>query len=308
MKARDLALLLLLGVIWGSAFLFIRVAVRDVPPMTLVAGRLILAAAALLVLLRATGRAFPPRAAWPILLLLGVTNNVLPFVLVSWSEERIASALAGTLNATMPLFTFLIAVSLRQERLSVGRAAGLAVGFAGAFIIVSPTLGDLASANKVAEFAVIAASASYAFSTVAARAHLRAGDPVGSAAGQLVAGALVATPLALLVDRAPHLHASAGAAMSWIALGLLCSAFAYIIFFALVQRVGATQVALVSYVIPVVATVLGWAALGEHIGYGLIAGLALIFLALAMVNGNVRGLVAHVRGRRGAPGAPALRR
>ncbi len=308
MKARDLALLLLLGVIWGSAFLFIRVAVRDVPPLTLVAGRLLLAAAALLVLLRATGRAFPPRATWPVLLLLGVTNNVLPFSLITWSEERIASGLAGTLNATMPLFTFAIAMSLRAERLSFDRAVGLAIGFAGALIIINPTLHDLTSASKLGEFAVIAASASYAFSTVVARARLREGDAIGFAAGQLAAGALVAVPLALAVEGAPHLRVSTGAALAWVALGLLCSALAYIIFFTLVQRVSATQVALVSYVIPVVATVLGWAVLGERIGYGLLGGLAVILVALAIVNGNARAVVDHVRARRGPSRMPALRR
>ena len=291
MRHRDLALLLLLGVIWGSAFLFIDVAVGDVPPSTIVAGRLLLAALALLAFLRATGRPLPSRDVWPLLVFLGVMNNVLPFSLITWSEQHIASSLAATLNATMPLFTFMFAVGLRQERASLERGAGLVLGFAGALIIVNPGLHDFSSSSLVGEFAVIAAAASYGVSTVVARARFREGDPMSFAAGQLLAGAVIAIPIALAVDRAPHLHVSAAAALSWLALAIACTAVAYVIFFDLVQRIAATQVALVSYIIPIVATVLGWAALGEHIGPGLIAGLVLILSALAIVNGNARQLV-----------------
>ena len=290
MKPRDFAWLVLLGVIWGSAFLFINVVVDDVPPLTLVAGRMLLAAAVLLVVIAATGRSLPPRSLWPLLILLGGINNVLPFWLVSWSEQHIASSLAATLNATMPLFTFVIAIALAVERPALDRALGLVVGFAGAIVLLNPSFGDLASSGALAEFAVIAASASYALATVLSRDRLFAGDPIAFAGGQLVAGAVIAVPIALAVDGAPHLHLGAGAAMSWVALGVVCTAVAYVIFFWLVQRISATQVSLVSYIIPIVGTLLGWAALGEHVGWSLIAGLALILAGLAIVNGAARAL------------------
>jgi drug/metabolite transporter (DMT)-like permease len=302
MRPRDLVLLLLLGVIWGSAFLFIDVAVSDVPPFTLVAGRLLLAALALLAFLRATGRPLPSREAWPLLMFLGAANNVVPFSLITWSEQHIASSLAATLNATMPLFTFIFAVSLREERASVERGAGLVLGFAGALIIINPGLHDITSSSALGELAVIGAAACYGVSTVVARARFREGDPMSFAAGQLLAGAVVAIPIALAVDRAPHLDVSAGAALSWLALAIACTAVAYVIFFDLVQRIAATQVALVSYIIPIVATILGWAALGEQIGPGLIAGLVLILSALAIVHGNARDLAeALARTRRTRP-------
>ncbi len=295
MKSRDLALLVLLGIIWGSAFLFINVVVAEVPPLTVVAGRLLLATALLLAVLRATGRPLPSRSTWPVLVFLGAVNNVLPFSLITWAELRVTSSLAATLNATMPLFTFVIAIVLAVERPTFDRSLGLVIGFAGALIIINPSLHDVTGSNTLAEFAVIAASAAYGWSTVVARDRLHQGDPIAFAAGQLAAGACIAVPLALIIDGTPHLHVAAGAALSWAALGVVCSALAYIIFFSLVQRISATQVSLVSYIIPIVATLLGWAALGERIGFTLIGGLALILLALAIVNGNLRALLHRIR-------------
>ena len=265
MRARDFGWLLLLGIIWGAAFLFINVVVDEVPPLTVVAGRMLLAAAALLAVLAATGRSMPARSLWPLLVVLGVINNVLPFALITWSEQHIASSLAATLNATMPLFTFAIAVALAVERPSVDRALGLVVGFAGAIVLLNPSFGDLTSSSALAEFAVIA------------------------------------TPLALAVDGTPHLHVGAGAALSWAALGIVCTAVAYVIFFRLVQRISATQVALVSYIIPIVGTLLGWAALGEHVGWTLIAGLVLILAGLAIVNGTSRTLLDRALHRDASP-------
>jgi drug/metabolite transporter (DMT)-like permease len=308
MKSRDLALLLALGIIWGSAFLFINVVVADVPPVTVVAGRLLLATAVLLAVLLATGRPLPPRSAWPVLIFLGAMNNVLPFSLITWAELHITSSLAATLDATMPLFTFVIAIVLAVERPTFDRAFGLVIGFAGALIIINPSLHDLTASNTLAEFAVIAASAAYGWSTVVARDRLQEGDPLAFAAGQLAAGALMAVPLALIIDGTPHLHVSAGAALSWVALAVACTALAYIIFFWLVQRISATDVSLVSYIIPIVATLLGWAALREHIGYSLLVGLVLILLALAIVNGNVRALLRRPRTPVDSTGTTATRR
>jgi drug/metabolite transporter (DMT)-like permease len=301
MKTRDFGWLLLLGIIWGAAFLFINIVVDDVPPLTVVAGRMLLAAATLLIVLAATGRRLPARSLWPLLVVLGVINNVLPFALITWSEQHITSSLAATLNATMPLFTFAIAVALAVERPTFDRALGLVVGFGGAVVLLNPSFGDLTSSSALAEFAVIAASACYALATVLARDRLHEGDPLAFAAGQLFAGAIIAIPLALAIDGAPHLHVGAGAALSWVTLGIVCTAVAYVIFFGLVQRISATQVSLVSYIIPVVGTLLGWAALGEHVGWTLIAGLVLILAGLAIVNGTSRTLLDRTLHRESSP-------
>src|SRR5437868_1808119 len=225
----DNAAMLLLGLIWGSAFLFNHVVVREVPPFTIVAGRLILAAAVLVALAFAAGQKLPPRSMWPIIALIAAVNNVVPFTLITWAQEHITSSLAATLNSTMPLFTLLIAHFTWSERANAEKAAGLAVGF----------------------------------------------------------------------DGVPDYTISAKAALSWVALGVLSSGIAYIVFFALVQRITATQISVVSYLIPIVATVLGWLVLDESIGVNLFAGLVLILIGMTLVNGNLRMIVDWVRGRGG---------
>lgn len=293
MKPRDTAAILLLSACWGVAFLFIRVVVREVPPATVVAGRLTLAAAIIAPLAwRRAG--MPPRSTWPALLFLAVFNNVLPFALITGAEEHISSSLAAAIVATMPLFTLIFAVAGRTERADVDKVAGLLVGFAGAVVLVGADIADVSNSSTLAEFAVIAASASYAVSTVVARER-STGDPLSLASGQMVMAAIIALPLAFLVDGRPDLAVGWHAALSWIGLGALSSALAYVLFFLLVEDLPATQVAVVTYLVPIVAAVLGWAVLDERIGLNLFVGLALIVVGVAWVNGTLRSTWHRVR-------------
>lgn len=285
MKPADAAALFVLSLLWGSAFMLNDVVVDEMPPIVSVAARLSIAAVMLATIALISGRGWPPRALWPALLALAVVNNVLPFTLITWAQQHITSSLAATLNATMPLFTFVLAVSIGSERGNLQRAAGLVVGFAGTAILIGPDITDLTNANTLGELAVIAGALCYAVGTIIARQKL-SGDPIVIASGQMIFAAAVAIPLTLAVDGVPSADVSLKAAMALLALGVFSSGVAYIIFFTLIQRVSATNVALVSYMIPVVATLLGWLILDERIGLNLFVGLALILAGMAAVNGG----------------------
>lgn len=289
MKSRDTGLLLLLGLIWGSAFLMIDVVVREVDPLTSVAGRLVIGAVMLSAIALATGRGLPPRSMLPVLLVLAVFNNVIPFALITWAQQHIDSSLAATLNSTMPLFTFALAASIGSERFDAERTAGLLIGFVGAAVLIGPDVTDLSASNGLGDLAVIGGSLCYAIATVIARQRLR-GEPLVLASGQMTIAAIVSIPLALAVDGAPRFDIGWEAGLSLIGLGVFSSGFAYIIFFTLIQRVSATSVSVVSYVIPVVATVLGWLVLDESIGVNLLVGLALVIAGMLAVNGGLSGL------------------
>jgi drug/metabolite transporter (DMT)-like permease len=263
------------------------VVVDEVSPLTVVAGRLILASVLLTATLVLARRSMAPRSMWPVLLVLAVLNNVIPFSLISWAQLHITSSLAATLNATMPLMTFIVAAAAGTERPDTSRALGVVVGFAGATVLIGPDLGDLTSSNALGDLAVLGASAGYAVSTVIARQSLR-GDPIALASAQMIFAALVALPLALAFDGLPDRGISAQAALAWTGLGAFSSGIAYVIFFALVQRISATSISLVAYLIPVVATLLGWLVLDESIGVNLLLGLALIVTGMLLVNGALR--------------------
>ncbi len=304
MKPADTAMLIVLSVIWGSAFLMIGVTVDEVPPLTIVAGRLVLAALMLTSIALLAGRGLPPRSMWGVLLAMAVLNNAVPFTLITWAQQHIASSLAATLNATMPLFTFVMAIGIGSERPTTDKTVGLLVGFVGAAVVMGPDLGDLTSSSALGDLAVIGASAAYAASAIVAREKAR-GDPWVLSSGQMITGALIMTPLALVFDGVPDSSISTGAALGWAGLGVFSSGFAYIIYFTLVQRISATSVALVGYLIPIVATVLGWAVLDEALGINLFAGMALIIVGIMAVNGTLRAALRPATRGEGAAQARA---
>jgi len=286
-KPGQIAAMLLLSMVWGGAFLFIRVVVRDVPPVTVVAGRLAIAAIVLAPLAATRGGIMPPRAAWPALIFLAAFNNVIPFTLITAAERHVTASLAAVLVGTMPMFTLIFATAGRTERANAEKVAGLLIGFVGVAVLVGADVTELTDSNTIAEFAVILAAACYALSTVVARQTSR-GAPLSLASGQMIFGLMMAAPLALVMDGRPDFGISAEAGASWLALGLLSSGLAYVIFFTLVQSMSATQVAVVTYLIPIVATVLGWLVLNEAVGPNLLIGLALVIAGVAAINGAAR--------------------
>jgi drug/metabolite transporter (DMT)-like permease len=293
MGGRDWAILLLLSVLWGGSFFFIQVAVRDVAPLTFVWIRVTIAAVALWLFLALRGEPVHlPRRALAALLLLAVLNNALPFVLFAWSQTRIASGLAAILNATTPIWGVIVAHMLTaDERLTPARLAGVLLGFGGVAVMIGPHLLAGLGGDLAALLACLVATFCYALAGVWARRFKALGvAPVTVATGQLTAAALVMLPLALIVDR-PWLGAAPPPA-AWaaiVALALFCTAFAYILYFRLIETAGATNALLVTLLIPPTAILLGALFLGETLSPRDFAGMALIALGLAAIDGRVLG-------------------
>lgn len=282
------AMLTTLSVLWGGSFFFAEVALRELAPLTVVLGRVALAAVALNLLVVATGSRMPssPRL-WAAFFGMGLLNNLIPFGLIVWGQTRIGAGLASILNATTPLFAVLVAHWLtRDEKLSANRLAGVAAGIAGVATIVGPTALAGVGSHLLAELAVLAAACSYAFAGVFGR-RFRALPPLVTATGQVTGTTAMLAPLALAVDR-PWRLPPPGVA-TWgavVGLALLSTAVAYLIYFRLLAAAGATNLLLVTFLIPVSALLLAALVLAEPVEPRQLAGMALIGLGLAAIDGR----------------------
>ena len=298
MGPREWALLITLSVVWGGSYLFIGIAVRELPPLTIVALRVALAALTLQTVLRLIGTRIPMRReAWRAFFGMGILNNVIPFVLIVWGQTHIASGLASILNATTPLFTVVVAHFLtRDERLTGLRLAGVLVGFAGVAVMIGGAALQSLGVNVTAQLAVLAAALSYAFSGVYGRRFKAMGiAPAATAAGQLTASSLMLLPAAILVDRPWTLPMpSAETVTAVLALALVSSAFAYILFFRLLEAAGATNAGLVTFLIPVSAILFGTLILGEVLEPKHVAGMALIAAGLLLIDGRAVRAAARI--------------
>lgn len=291
MNGREWAILLFLGLIWGSSFLFIKVAVLDVPPLTFVWLRVMIAAAALWLFLRIRGIAASlPREVLLSMAVLALLNNVLPFILFAWGQARIATGLGAILNATTPIWGVVVAHFLtRDEPLTPARLAGVVLGFGGVALMIGPGLLSELGDQLAAQLACLAAALSYAFAGIFARRFKRLGIPATTVtAGQLTMSAIMMLPLALVVET-PWLQPlpSAAAIGSILALALVCTAFAYVLYFQLIETAGATNALLVPLLTPPTAILLGGLFLGELLALRDFAGLALIALAFAAIDGRL---------------------
>lgn len=280
--------LVLLSLLWGGAFFFVEVALDALPPTTIVLARLALAAAALHAVLRLTGQRLPRgRRTWGAFLLLGVVNNALPFSLIAWGQQAISGGLASILNATAPLFTVLLAHWLTaDERLARHKLAGVLFGLAGVCVLIGPGalagLGD----NVLAQLAVLGAALCYACAGIFGR-RFRDLPALVTATGMVSCSAVLMLPIALLVDRPWQLPPPTGAAVAAVVgLALLSTLLAYLIFFRLLAGAGATNTLLVTFLIPVSAILLGALFLGERPDAAQLAGMGLIGLGLAAVDGR----------------------
>ena len=291
MNRNDWLILLVLAAIWGGAFLFIGIAVRHVPPLTYVWLRLTIGAAGLWAYLLIRGeRMSLPREVWGAILLLALLNNALPFALFGWSQTHIASGLASILNATTPIWGVVVAHFLTaDERMSPRKLAGVLLGFGGVATMIGPSLLSSLGTGALAQLACVVASLSYALAAVWARRFKKLGiSPFSVTTGQLTAGAFMMLPVSLAVDH-PWTRAlppiSAWGAI--IALALLCTALGYVLYFRLIERAGATNALLVTLLVPPVAIVLGAMFLGETLAPQDFAGLGLIALGLAAIDGRL---------------------
>lgn len=282
------ALLLLLAFIWGGSFVFAKVAVAEIPPFTLVLLRVGLAAATLWLICLATGVPMPRTlAAWGAYMVMGLLNNVIAFSLIFTGQQEIGASLASILNGSMPFFTVLIAgILLADEKFSTRKIIGIAIGFAGVVLIIGPRhllgLGD----HLLSELMLVGAAVSYAFASVWGR-RFAGENPMATATGQLTMSTLMMIPIASLVDQPWTLPMPSLATLgSVIALAVVCTAFAYVLFFRILDMAGATNVSLVTMLVPVSATLLAVPLLDERLELLTILGFAIITLGLMVLDGR----------------------
>ena len=281
-------LLLTLSVLWGGSFFFAKVAVAELPPFTVVLARVALAALALLLIVLASGQKLPrsPRL-WGAFLVMGALNNLIPFSLIVWGQTEIGSGLASILNATTPLFAVVLApVLTRDERLTPGRLLRVLAGLEGVAVMIGPGVFARLHGQVLAELAILGAAFSYALAGIYGR-RFHATPPLVTALGQVGASSLMMLPLALVIDRPWSLPAPG--LSTWGALAgsaLLSTALAYVLYFRILATAGATNLMLVTFLIPVSALILGTTVLGELLTAGQLAGMALIGLGLAAIDGR----------------------
>jgi drug/metabolite transporter (DMT)-like permease len=292
MGGREWATLIVLSILWGGSFFFIDVAVRELAPFTLVLVRVAIAAAILLVVLKATGLPLPfGRATLVPFLLLALLNNAIPFSLFAWGQQHIASGLASILNATTPLWAVLVAHFFTEdERATPLKVAGVAIGFAGvAAMIGGDLLLEIGGASLLAQIACLVATLCYALAGVYARRFRRLGvPPITVSAGQLSATVIIILPLALLFEQPWQAPLPSGDVIaSILGLAVFSTALAYILYFRLIDTAGATNAILVTFLIPVTAILLGATLLGEVLAPRHFLGMAMIAAGLALIDGRL---------------------
>jgi drug/metabolite transporter (DMT)-like permease len=287
MDERDWALLVLLSILWGGSFFFTGVAVRELPPLTIVLARVAIAAVLLLPVLWAHGARLPANpSGWMPFLVMGLLNNVIPFSLIVCGQARIASGIASVLNATTPLFTVLVMAAYGDEPLSARRVVGVLAGLAGVIILRGQSL-EFAGGQTLGMLLCLGAALSYGFSGLWGRRKLAGVAPLTSATCQLICSSVVMLGLAGIIERpwllpAPSLR-------TWLALlgtATLSTALAYVVFFQILVRSGASNVMLVTLLIPLTAILLGHFLLGEPFETREVIGAFVIGGALLIVDGR----------------------
>ena len=305
MKNKNLLLLILLAALWGPSFLFIKVAVMDFPPVTLVAIRLTLAAIFLYAILVFTKRHLPRDwATWRKFIFMGFFANALPFALFSYGEQFADSGAASILNGTTPIFTVIFANFLiAEERFTSQRVGGVLLGFAGILFIFFPDLQALLDGRlqggpeTLGLFAFIGASVCYGIAISYSRANLRGLAPLVGPTSQMICAAAIAVPVALIAERPFGLNPQAPAIFSAAALGLFGTALAYLVYYRLLDNVSATFLSFVTYLLPPIGVILGVVFLGEKPGWYSFAGLFLIILGVMVINGLAADLARRLSTR-----------
>lgn len=295
MPLRNWIMLAVLGAIWGGSFLFAKVAVAEIPPLVLVFFRVSIACAVLLAVLWYQGLfgRLEKRLALPFLV-MGFLNNAVPFSLLFFGQTAIGAGLASILNATTPVFTVIVSSLLaRQETLRAHRVAGVVLGVAGVAVMLSGSLSGLASDPVWAQLCCLGAAVSYACAATFAR-RFRDVPAQVAATGQLMGSSLIMLPVALYAGAnwsplAPGLTVWANV----VALGILATALAYLIYFRLLSEAGATNASLVTLIVPASALFFGWLILGENLGQLQLGGFAILLAGLVVLDGRILQRFGH---------------
>ena len=291
MGKAEWAMLITLSLLWGGSFFFNAVAVRELPVLTIVAARVALAAIILHLVMRMRGQNFPVgRNALLAFAGMGLLNNAIPFSLIVWGQSHIASGVASIFNAMTPIFTVIAAHFLTSdELLDRRRIAGVLLGLAGVVVMIGSEALHSLGVNVLAQVAVLCAALSYGFAGVFGRRFKALGiSPMATATGQVTASSLILVPLALLIDQ-PWQLAVPGIETIAAVFGVAAfsTALAYLLFFRILQSAGATNISLVTFLIPPSAILLGVVFLGESLLPRHLAGLALIAAGLVAIDGRL---------------------
>jgi drug/metabolite transporter (DMT)-like permease len=282
MRARDLGALVLLGALWGASYMFIRVAVPAMGPFALMGLRVALAASILALYAAILARGMPKfRSRWKEFLVVGTTNSAIPFSLIAAAEIELTASLAAILNSTTALFTAVVATVWIGEALTVKKVFGLVMGLAGVAVLVGWDPIPLSGIVLLSVAAMLAASLSYAVGGVYVKRTFAGVPPLAMAIGQHTGATFLLLPLAAvsLPEKAPPLPA----ALCALALTLLSTTVAYLLYFRLIERVGPTKTLTVTFLIPVFGLLFGVLLLGEPIGVGTLVGSGIILYSVALV-------------------------
>ncbi|MEM7294999.1 MAG: DMT family transporter [Pseudomonadota bacterium] len=289
MSATAWILLITLSILWGGSFFFAEIALKQLGPLTIVAARVAIGAGCLIVFLCFAGLRLPRDGrTWRQYFIMGGLNNALPFALIVWGQVHLTSGVASILNATTPLFTVLVAHAFTaDERITANKLTGVLVGIVGVAILMgSEALSSLGGAELPAQFAILGAAISYAFASVYGR-RLR-GQPTSVAAtGMLCCSTVLLLPLAFVFESPLAVVPNSEVILSLLGLGLLSSSLAYLIYFRILELAGATNLMLVTLLVPISALVLGVLILHESIPLSAYIGMLVIFGGLACIDGRL---------------------
>jgi drug/metabolite transporter (DMT)-like permease len=291
-------LMCLLALIWGGSFLSNRVALTEVGVFTIVAFRVSGAALLLWIYVALRGLPVPrDRRALGVFALLGLTNNAIPFTLIVWGQQHIASGLASILNsATAVMTVLLVTLVFPDERLTIRKAIGVGLGFAGVATAIGLSHLTSFDPTSLGQLAVLGASLAYALSAAFARAAFRGMRPEVAAAGMLTAAGFVMVPLALWLDGAPKFAYGATTWMALAYLAFIASALAYMLYYTVLVLAGAGNLSLVTLLIPPVAIILGAVTYGEALHMRAYVGFAFLAIGLLIIDGRAEKLLRHRTG------------
>ena len=288
-------LLIFLSILWGGSFFFIGVVVNGLPPFTIVALRVLLAAIVLNLIVPFTGQRMPrDRRVWSAFFFMGLINNSIPFSLIVWGQTQIASGLASILNATTPFFVVIVAHFFTQdEKLSGRRLIGVIIGIVGVAMMIGPAALSGLGVNLLAQLAILGAAISYAFGAVYGRRFQTMGiPPMITATGQLTASAVILIPIAIIVDQPwglpmPGLEVW----LSMLGLAVVSTSLAYIIYFRILAVAGATNILLVTLLVPVSAILLGSTVLNERLDFRHFIGMGMLAIGLLVIDGRLLRMI-----------------
>lgn len=288
MAAREWFLLIVLSLIWGGPFFFAEIALRDLGPLSIVGGRVTLAALALLVYVYMSGKRMPSDVgSWGQFFVMGGLNNMIPFSLIVWGQSYIDSGLASVLNATTPLFTVALAHLLTaDEKLNINKAVGILFGIIGVSVLIGPDALDNMDGQAWGKIAILGAAICYSFAGIFGR-RLSRHPPSVAATGMLMASSVIMLPVALIVESPLEANPDMATWGSLLTMALLSTSVAYLIYFHILAKAGATNLLLVTFLVPVSALLLGILILDEQLSNHAIIGMALIFSGLACVDGRL---------------------